>query len=73
MTLTDEEMRSIHEEFVHHYMIGNDNIVGVGRIKRTPFTWAILVTAQDPSDISWPYEFQGMKVLVEQGVPGITL
>lgn len=69
--LTSQEMLIIHKEFVDTYMVGNDNIVGVGRIKRTPFDWAILVTAKDPSNISWPYEFKGMKVLVEQGIPGV--
>lgn len=69
--LTSAEMRDIHEEFVQTYMVGSDNIVGVGRIKLTPFAWAIRVTARDPSNVSWPYEFRGMKVLVEQGEPGI--
>lgn len=73
MPLTPSEMLAIHTEFVSQYMVGNDNVVGVTRIKRTPFAWAILVTAKDPSDVSWPYEFQGMKVIAEQGEPGILL
>jgi hypothetical protein len=71
--LTNEDMRVIHEEFVDKYFRGNDNIVGVTRIKRTPFSWAILVTAKNPAYVSWPYEFKGMKVLAEQGEPGILL
>jgi len=73
--MTSTEMLVIHEEFVDKYFRGesNRNVVGVTRIRRTPFSWAILVTAEDPSDVSWPWEFKGMKVLVEQGVPGTLL
>jgi hypothetical protein len=71
--MTSAEMLVIHEEFVDRYFRGNRNVVGVGRIRRTPFSWAILVTAEDPSNVSWPWEFKGMKVLVEQGVPGTLL
>jgi len=70
--MTSDEMKAIHEDFVDKHF-NNANIVGVTRIKRTPFEWAILVTAKDPSDVSWPWEFRGMKVIVGQGEYGTLL
>jgi hypothetical protein len=71
--MTSEEMRVIHEEFVDKYFRGNDNIVGVTRIKRTPFSWAILVTVKCFALYAGPSEFKGMKVILEHGEPGILL
>ena len=62
----------IRMQFVHEYQVGAHNIVGVetGRINQIG-PWYIVITARDPSRVSWPWEYEGMPTLVRQGEPGI--